>query len=117
MQLKIIEREEFEMIIKPLLVISVAAFHLAVVPGSAGAYQLVGDSTPRAMKVKRVDMVGFCRIGKLAAIIRLDRLRDVAKIGVLEESLPIYSHIANNRDILDVHLLFPPEMNRRIIMP
>ena len=102
----------------------------------------------RAKKIKGMCAVSFGCMGKLAAIVRLDRLREVAKIsdgppdkvdgrvaallfvsvdepfsgclidhGILKEPFTVAAHIADNRDILYVHLPFDPQLSGRVVVP
>ena len=68
------------MIVESLLVVSVAAFHFPVVPGRPWSDCLVLDMKTAAQNIQWVDAIGLLRVGKFAAIIRLEDVRRITEI-------------------------------------
>ena len=74
---KIVQRVERVTGVKALLILPVAAFHLAVVPGRIGTDQFMPISQlgGRLLKQRRqVTFVAGKTVGKLKAVVRLDAL-------------------------------------------
>jgi hypothetical protein len=79
LQLQIFEGKEFQMVVKPFLVIAVTSFHFAVVPRGSGANQLVLDVTGAAEEIEWMDPSCFCKVRKFAAVVRLDHFGSISK--------------------------------------
>ena len=68
------------MIVKPFLVISMAAFYLSVMPRCCRPDCLMRYMQTVTQRVQRVNTLRFLRMGKLAAIICLDQIRCIAEV-------------------------------------
>ena len=69
------------MVIKALLIVPVASFHLAVVPRCSGADRLVLDPVSVAENIQRMDPIRLFRVCKLSAVVGLQYLRSVSEKG------------------------------------
>ena len=79
--LQVVIRVEAQMIIEAVLVVTVAAFHLSVVPGSSGPDQLVLDLKASAFDIHRMHSIRFLKVCELCAVVRLYDVREVFEIG------------------------------------
>ena len=68
------------MIIESLLVVSVAAFHLAVMPRCCRAYRLVCDVKAATKNIQGMNSFCLLCVGKLSAIVCLDHIRCIAEV-------------------------------------
>lgn len=68
------------MVVKSLLVISVAALHLAIVPGCPGTNRLMLDVKAATEHIQGMDPVRLLRVSEFSAIIRLDQCGRITKI-------------------------------------
>ena len=68
------------MVIEPLLVVSVAAFNLAVMPWCLWPDCLVDNVKSTAKNIQRMDSICFLRVGKLSAVVRLDHFWRITKV-------------------------------------
>ena len=66
--------------IETLLVLTVAALYLAIVPRHPGSKQLMYNMMLPTKHVQRMDAVTPCRMGKLSSVVRLYLGRCIAKI-------------------------------------
>lgn len=80
LQLQIIVGIEAQVIIEPSLIVSVAAFHLAVMPWRLGSDRLMDDMKLIAKDVQRMNSLCPLCIRKLAAIIRLNQLGCITEV-------------------------------------
>lgn len=78
--LKILEAVKAQGLIEPLVVVTVASFHLAVMSRRSRLDQLVSDAVVPAESVHRVEPVGLSDVGKLRSVVGLDRLRDIPEV-------------------------------------
>lgn len=69
------------MVIKPLLIVAVTSFNLSVMAGGSGTDSFVLNSNFVAQHIQWMCTVGFLLMCKFAAIIRLEYLRMVTKVG------------------------------------
>lgn len=78
--LKILIRIELQEIIKPLLVIPVAALHFPIAPGRLRTDCLVYNVKPTAKNIQR--MYAFCLlgVGKFSSVVRLNHAWCIAKV-------------------------------------
>ena len=79
--LKVIHRIESQIIVEPLLIISVAALDLAVVPRRFRDDQFVPYPIPFAENIKRMDSFRAFVMGEFRSVIGLDDIRRIAEIG------------------------------------
>lgn len=68
------------MVVKSLLVISVAALYLAIVPGCPGTNRLMLDVKAATEHIQGMDPVRLLRVSEFSAIIRLDQCGRITKI-------------------------------------
>ena len=68
------------MVVKPLLIIAVAALHFAVMPRCPWPNEFVMDVQLHAQQIKGMDPFCFGSVSELGTIICLDCLRSIAKI-------------------------------------
>ena len=68
------------MVIESLLVISMTAFYLTIVPRCRRADRLVRNVKPVAKNIQWVDAFCLCCMGKLPTIVCLDHIRSVSKV-------------------------------------
>ena len=68
------------MIIESLLVVSVAAFHLPVVPWRPGSDRFMLDMKTSAQHIHRMDSACLLRVGEFAAVICLHDFWRIAKV-------------------------------------
>lgn len=78
--LKILEAVKAQGLIEPLVVVTVASFHLAVMSRRSRLDQLVSDAVVPAESVHRVEPVGLSDVGEFRSVIGLEDLRDVPEM-------------------------------------
>ena len=130
------------MIVKALLVVPVAAFHLAVVARRPWTYELVLNAELLAEGVHGMDAVRLPCVSELRAVVSLDDCRNVleekdspsdeiagggtallhvgidealARHRILVEFLPVLTGIAGSRDVFDIHLPFDAQGGGRVV--
>ena len=73
-------RIELQKIVKSLLVVSVTAFHFAVMPWSLRADRLVLDMKSAAQSIQRVRPACLLGMREFSAVVRLDHVRSISEI-------------------------------------
>ena len=68
------------MVVEPLLVVPVAAFYFAVVPGCLGTDRLVDNVKPAAKNIQRMNTICLLCVGKFSAVVRLDHVRRITEV-------------------------------------
>ena len=69
------------MIVEAFLVISVASFHLSIVPWRSRPDQLVDDLQSCTLNVHRMNHFGFLEMSKLSSVVCLNDLWEVSEVG------------------------------------
>ena len=80
LDLQILIRIELQVIIEPLLVVSVAAFHFTVMPRRSRANCFVDDMKLTAKSIQRMNAICLLGVCKLSTVVRLNHLRRITKV-------------------------------------
>ena len=78
--MQIVERIELQVIVETLLIVSVTALDLTVVPRGARTENVMMDTVFGAEYVEVVNALCFCGMSELTAAVRLNLLRSIAEV-------------------------------------
>ena len=78
--MQILIRIELQVIIEPLLVIPVTAFHFAVMPRGLGSDRLVENVKFAAKIIQRMNAFCLLCVSKFSTIVRLNHIRSIPKV-------------------------------------
>ena len=69
------------MVVEAFLVVSVASFHLSIMPWRSRSKQLVNDLQSCTLYVHGMNHLGFPEMGEFTSIVCLDNLWEVSEVG------------------------------------